>query len=396
MADLDLLADKVFAAFRVHVDKELGAIEQRMLGAIEQRFAEIPKPKNGEPGQDADPALIARQVAEAVANIAKPRDGDDGDPRALLPEVARMVSEAIEKAAIPAVVKEAVAAIPRPKDGQDADQEVIVGAVMEQVRGLIPVVKDGQDADEGAIIESVMGKVRGLIPAPIKGDDADEAAIADRVFARVKEIIPAPVKGDPGPAVDLAVLQMMVKSEVSDQVADLPEPPAGTNGDPREILDECVERVMKAIRVPKDGDSVTIEDVTPLLEAELARWELQFERRATDLLQRAVDKFPKPADGRDGFALEDFSATMGDDGRTLVLKFAANGETREHPVTLDIPLDRGLFSTKGDYRKGDAVTYGGSMWLAQNASPGVPGDGPGWRLAVKRGQNADARHGSAS
>jgi hypothetical protein len=55
---------------------------------------------------------------------------------------------------------------------------------------------------------------------------------------------------------------------------DFPEPQKGEKGD--------------------DGKSVNLDDVRPMLEAEVAKWALDFERRASGVLERAVDKLPKP------------------------------------------------------------------------------------------------------
>jgi len=41
------------------------------------------------------------------------------------------------------------------------------------------------------------------------------------------------------------------------------------------------------------------------------------------------------------------------------------------------------------YVKGNMCTHRGSMWIAMKSGPGAPGEGSGWKLAVKRG--ADAR-----
>src|SRR5690625_3473077 len=50
----------------------------------------------------------------------------------------------------------------------------------------------------------------------------------------------------------------------------------------------------------KDGTSVSLEDVEAMLSGKMAEWALDFERRAQGVLERAVDRMPKPADGKDG------------------------------------------------------------------------------------------------
>jgi integrin beta 3 len=52
-----------------------------------------------------------------------------------------------------------------------------------------------------------------------------------------------------------------------------------------------------------------------------------------------------------------------------------------------IVLDRGVYQAGRTYEKGDGATYGGSFWIAQDATSEKPGDGATkWRLAVKAGR----------
>jgi len=47
---------------------------------------------------------------------------------------------------------------------------------------------------------------------------------------------------------------------------------------------------------------------------------------------------------------------------------------------------RGVFLAGKSYRRGEAVTHGGSLWIAEDKTDGPPGaTASGWRLAVKRG-----------
>ena len=65
------------------------------------------------------------------------------------------------------------------------------------------------------------------------------------------------------------------------------------------------------------------------------------------------------------------------------------GDTK-HSFELEFPviIDRGVFKEGQAYVRGDAVTWGGSLWIAQKETGAKP-DGPdsGWRLAVKKGRD---------
>ena len=77
-----------------------------------------------------------------------------------------------------------------------------------------------------------------------------------------------------------------------------------------------------------------------------------------------------------------------EDERTLSLSFAlTDGRTVSQQKSFPVTIDRGVFRD-GEYKAGDGVTWNGSYWIAQKDSPeGKPGDGEGWRLAVKKGRD---------
>lgn len=146
----------------------------------------------------------------------------------------------------------------------------------------------------------------------------------------------------------------------------------------------------------QDGTSVTVEDVRPLVESEIGKALLDFERRAQDVLLRSVAALPKPADGKDGrdaLDLEDLGIEVAEDGRTITLSLARGDHRVERSVKLPTVIDRGVFRDGETYERNDGVTFGGSWWLAQKDAPvGKPDAGNGdWRLAVKKGR--DGRDG---
>lgn len=165
-------------------------------------------------------------------------------------------------------------------------------------------------------------------------------------------------------------------------------------------------------RVPEKGDpgtSVTLDDVRPLVEAEIAKGLLDLERRTSDMIQRAVDRIPPPEvgppgppgaqgevgpagprgeRGADGLGFEDLEFTSPDDGRTIVARFARGDQVRESEIQTRVVLYRGIFQEGEQYAAGDAVTWAGSLWIALRATVAKPGDGsPDWRLAVKKGRD---------
>lgn len=161
------------------------------------------------------------------------------------------------------------------------------------------------------------------------------------------------------------------------------------------LRDELREAVA-AFPVPKDGTSVTADDVLPALEraleAHVARWALEFERRAADTLQRAVDRLPKPdngkdgKDGRDGLGFDDLTVDF-DGERTITLRFQRGDVVREQSLILPIVLDRGVYKEGGAYAPGDGVTWAGCYWIAQRSTRAKPETDDSWRLAVRKGRD---------
>jgi hypothetical protein len=72
-----------------------------------------------------------------------------------------------------------------------------------------------------------------------------------------------------------------------------------------------------------------------------------------------------------------------DSGRTLVV--AVGEKTWE--IKTAIPLDAGVWTERG-FAAGDAVSHGGSLFIAKTDTSEKPGNNSGdWRLAVKRGND---------
>lgn len=217
-------------------------------------------------------------------------------------------------------------------------------------------------------------------------------------------------------------------ADLKKQLAEMPAPENGKDGEPGRDGKDCdmgqvrawIDGAVKAIPAPengkdgrdgkdgkdgadgKDGESFTIEDAEKLLDSKMARWELDFERRANDTLQRAIDRIPTPKDGApgkdgaDGVGFDDLCVEH-DGERTVSLVFTKGERVKRFDLTLPLVIDRGIYKPDLAIKAGDGVTWGGSYWIAQQDAPaGKPGEpaSEGWRLAVKRGRDGkDGRNG---
>jgi hypothetical protein len=300
------------------------------LKALEERAP----PKDGADGKSLTPEDVRPLVEELVAAIPHPKDGADG--RSLTPEDVRPL------------VEELVAAIPHPKDGADG-------------RSLTP--------------EDVRPLVEELVAA-----------------------IPHPKDGADGRGVTVAEVIAALQPTIDEALGSIPTPRDGVDG--RSLTPEdvrpLVEELVAAIPRPKDGadgQSVSVDDVKLMLEGFVAKWALDFERRAMDLLQRVADKIPLPKDGKDGMGFDDFEPVY-DGHRTLGFRMTRGEQVKEWTFKMPWPLEIGVYQPEHAYERGDGVTYAGSFWFAQTDTTKRPGDNNSdWRLAVKKGR--DGKDGKA-
>jgi hypothetical protein len=106
-------------------------------------------------------------------------------------------------------------------------------------------------------------------------------------------------------------------------------------------------------------------------------------RNAADLalLQQYIDE-------RVERTIKAASFTTADNGRTLRW---AIGDT-VHEIKTAVILDAGVWKEGAAYVAGDAVSHGGSLFIAQAETSARPSKSDEWRLAVKRGNDGrDAR-----
>lgn len=215
-------------------------------------------------------------------------------------------------------------------------------------------------------------------------------------------------------AVERSVSQLPdVNEAVAKAIAQLPPAKDGKDGKDAPPVDVgmIIREVAAQIPAPKDGAdgqpgaSVTIEDVRPLVESEVAK--------AVSAIPKAADGEPgrdgrdgQPGlpgrdgqdgkdgadgasgkDGADGLGFDDLSVEY-DGERTVSLLFARGEVVKRFDLSLPVVLDRGVYRHDEKHARGDAVSYGGSLWIAQKDAPeGKPGESSDWRLAVKKGRD---------
>jgi len=331
-----------------------------------------------------DEASIRRMIGDAIAALPTPRDGTSVTVADVEPLVA-------------AAVARAVSDLPPAKDGVSIsldDVKPLIAAEAERAAAALPPVDVIQP------IEAAVAAAVGALPAPADGksvtlDDVrpliaqeaeravaalppvDVIAPVEAAVAAAVSALPAPVDGK---SVTAADVEPIIASAVASAVAALPPPADGktiTVADVEPTILAAVERAVAALPVAKDGVGLAgaMIDRTGGLVVTLSDGKLCE-------LGRVEGKNGEPGLGFDDMSIEQTGE------RQATLKFVRGEQVKTFDLTVPAVIDRGVFKEGQAYTLGDAVTFGGSLWIAQKDTGEKP-DGPdtGWRLAVKKGRD---------
>ncbi|NVP55969.1 hypothetical protein [Mycoplana rhizolycopersici] len=161
-------------------------------------------------------------------------------------------------------------------------------------------------------------------------------------------------------------LAAIVKAQISPmeaRIADL-EKRLADAGTPVDVVNALIDRTGNLVLTMSDG---TVKDLGPV-----------------------VGKDGEPGKpGRDGFSLEDFDATLMDDGRTVLLAFVSNDQSFKVELGIPTMIYRGVYQDGSSYQKGDTVTWGGSLWHCDADKTDEKPDSAEkhWTLAAKKGRD---------
>ena len=198
--------------------------------------------------------------------------------------------------------------------------------------------------------------------------------------------------------------------EVEALVAAMPAPADGKDASP-EAIEAAAEKILATWDRPKDGTSVTIDELRPVVD---------------EVVDRAMAGRPLPKDGKDGVglagALKDHEGCLvltltdgaiaklgrvdgepGKDGldglgfddieiaydgeRRFAFKLVQGERVKEFAFRLPIPINREVFKDGRQYEAQDEVTFGGSTWQARRDTSARPGMSDDWFLKNKKGRD---------
>jgi len=228
--NIEEMAGQVVEAARGFVQRSLVAVNARLADLERQIEALPPPPKGdkgdqgdqGDPGKDADPETVRAEVARAVAEIPRPRDGKDAEP-VDINAVAERAASLVRPAMIDEVWSRVEAVLdesPDPADGKDgrdgrdgadgkdgapgrdaAELDILPsideaksyrrGTWASHKGGLIRAARETDPVKDGALVEAgwvVMVEGKACPTAITQGDDPREITCTEMLTSGAKAV----------------------------------------------------------------------------------------------------------------------------------------------------------------------------------------------------------------
>lgn len=253
-------------------------------------------------------------------------------------------------------------------DAADAAHKIDITALRSETQEAIGELREAARASAEALCEQ-LAQLSASVGTQI---EALREAMAEHVAEVLRDRLAAFPTAE----------QVAALVPTAEQVAALVPRPADGKSVAREDVQAMVEEVARGFALP------TAESIAEALDAKhVARWALDFERRAQDVLQRAVDRMPKPRDGEDGLGFDDIEFEY-DGKRTWTIAVQRGERRKAQSFKVPAMMYQKIFSETALYDQGDVVTWAGSAWVALKDAPqGTPGRSHDWQLLVKKGRD---------
>lgn len=389
-----------------HVDEVLASAIDRLTGE-NKRLEGVVADLNAtiaETARLSSADAILRLVDERVAKIPPVQPGK---------EVAALVEKAAASldgmpAMVEAAVSKHVAALPKPEPLKGVTLDDLAPMVAEAVDKAVAVIEVPKGPDDALIALMIGEKVEATVSEAIKSIDLPKPEsvtvedVAPMILEAVEKAVEA-IEVPKGPDAD--AIGQMVRDATETVLATWERPKDGnsvTADDLAPLIAYEVGKAVSAIEPPKDGVGlagalinregqlvVTMSDGKAVTLGVVVGQDVDMDI-VRAVIKSEFDAWPKPKDGQDGVGFDDM-ALVDVDG-DLFLRF-----TRGHVVKdfyLPVTTDRGVWTERA-YRKGAAVSWGGQTFIAQrdalpSEKPMVSPPGDPWRMSVKKGRDGDS------
>lgn len=293
-----------------------------------------------------------------------------------------------------------------------ADVDVMAEKLVESIKKYIDRAVSPLEQKISELEKSLIN-----LPVPQKGEDGKSITLDD-VMPIIKEGLEG-IKADCISSIDVAIKEMPKPQDGKSITLDDVQPML--SAELAAIKSDCMQAIKSAIDeipAPKNGKDADMEEIKEYIKSLIVIPEPiagKDGENGKDALQ--IEIIPMIEDGKsyprgtyakhNGGLWHAYKNTNGMNGWECMVDGISNigieqteerefkavietssGKKEENTFVMPIILDKGLFTHGREYKKGDAVTYGGSLWICQESNTqGIPGASKEWRLAVKRGRD---------
>ncbi|WP_248884238.1 phage gp6-like head-tail connector protein [Escherichia coli] len=248
---------------------------------------------------------------------------------------------------------------------------------LEELRRSIPEVQPVEIPDVSKMVSEAVSAIE-LPKAPELPDLSQ--SIADAAQSAVKQALESLPKPKDGKSVSAEDLRSLVEEVVS---ASLPEPVD---------VEKLAEDVAANIPVPEPGsdgkDALSIE-LEPFIDEKKS-----YPRGTYATHNGGLWRSHEKTHGMRGWeCIVDGVSNVDikqDNQRTFSISLErASGAVEVKSFDVPVTIYRDVFKTGTEYQPGDTVTWGGSMWHCNEPTTDKPGEtgSKGWTLAVKKGRD---------
>lgn len=300
----------------------------------------------------------------------------------------------------------------------------VLAPMQKELEELRQLVKSLPAPAEPTVYVLEEDRVREIAQHVVKEAEVDHTqTIADAVASAIPDVskmvadavaaIPLPVDGKSVTVEDVTPLIQETVAEAIKSV-EMPDISVAIRDQLGELVPVTVDRAVEALPKPQDGKSVTIEEVRPILQEMVDAINIpmpaavhgkdgkdgldvkdMFRAEGGHLIAVLSDGTTRDLgpfvgkDGRDGFSLDSFNASLMEDGRTVLMSFEQGDQSFKAELSIPAMIYRDYFEAGKEYVKGDTVTYGGNLWHCNvEKSSNIPGrENSDWRLCAKKGRD---------
>lgn len=296
----------------------------------------------------------------------------------------------------------------------------IEGLIADAVASEVAALPKAMGIEEvSVVLEAMVDKAVAKIELPETPELPDIEAMVNEATAKEVAALPK--------VPSIEDVECFIEKSIKEQVANIELPKAPELPDIEGMIATGIAAEVASLPKPKDGNSITVDDVKPFIEELLGKLVdaippakdgaglaggvigrdghliLTLSNGNTINLGPVVGKdvdmtevermvaekvaaIPRPKDGVDGLGFEDLSVEY-DGKRTFTLKFERGDKSKSYSFKTPQQIYVGVYENGKQYEIGDTVTWAGSQWHCKKDTTAKPNESDDWTLSVKRGRD---------